>query len=99
MNSFTPIFVAFALAAVAWRLWLLARHARHVARHRDRVPADFAALVPPEAHARAADYTRDKVRVAAVEAVLVDGALLLALSVGGGLAALDGISRGFLGDG
>ena len=90
LNTFAPIFVVFALAALAWRLWLLARHARHVARHRDRVPADFAALVPPEAHAQAADYTRDKVRVAAVETVLVDGALLLAMSVGGGLALLDG---------
>ena len=99
LNTFTPVFVAFALAAVFWRLWLLARHARHVARHRDRVPADFAALVPPEAHARAADYTRDKVRVAAVETVLVDGALLLALSVGGGLALLDGFARDLFGDG
>ena len=65
MNAFALTFVAFALAALAWRLWLLARHARHVARHRDRVPPDFADLVPPDAHARAADYTRDKVRVAA----------------------------------
>jgi STE24 endopeptidase len=99
LSHFSTIFVAFALGAVAWRLWLLARHARHVARHRDRVPPDFAALVPPEAHAKAADYTRDKVRVAAVETVLVDGALLLAMSVGGGLALLDGLSRSLLGEG
>ena len=99
LKDFASFFVAFAVAAVAWRLWLLARHARHVARHRDRVPADFAALVPPEAHAKAADYTRDKVRVAAVETVLVDGALLLAMSVGGGLALVDGASRAMLGDG
>ena len=99
LNDFASLFVAFAAAAVAWRLWLLARHARHVARHRDRVPADFAALVPPEAHAKAADYTRDKVRVAAVETVLVDGAMLLAMSVGGGLALLDGASRALLGGG
>lgn len=99
MNEFARFFVAFALAALGWRLWLLARHARHVARHRDRVPEDFAALVPPEAHAKAADYTRDKVRVAAVESVAVDGALLLAMSVGGGLALLDGASLALLGEG
>ncbi len=99
MNAFALAFVAFALAALAWRLWLLARHARHVARHRDRVPPDFAALVPPEAHARAADYTRDKVRVAALETVAIDGALLLAMSVGGGLAALDALSGSLLGAG
>ena len=99
MNNFSTIFVVFALAAVGWRLWLLARNARHVARHRDRVPEDFAALVPAQAHARAADYTRDKIRVAAVETVFADGALLLAMSVGGGLALLDGISHSLLGDG
>jgi STE24 endopeptidase len=99
LNAFALTFVAFALAALGWRLWLLARHARHVARHRDRVPADFAALVPPEAHAKAADYTRDKVRLAAVETVAIDGALLLAMSVGGGLAALDSLSASFLGTG
>lgn len=99
MSHFSTIFVFFVLGAVVWRLWLLARHARHVARHRDRVPPDFATVVPPEAHARAADYTRDKVRVAAVETVLVDGALLLAMSVGGGLALLDGLSRSLLGEG
>ncbi len=99
MNAFATLFVAFALASLGWRLWLLARHAAHVARHRDRVPADFAAVVPQEAHARAADYTRDKIRVSAVEAVALDGALLLALSVGGGLAMVDGLSRSLLGDG
>lgn len=99
LNAFATLFVAFALAALAWRLWLLARHARHVARHRDRVPEDFAALVPPEAHARAADYTLDKVRVAAIESVAVDGALLLAMSVGGGLALLDSASHSLFGAG
>ena len=99
LNAFATTFVAFALAALGWRLWLLARHSAHVARHRDRVPADFAAVVPPQAHAKAADYTRDKIRVAALEAVFADGFLLLAMSVGGGLALLDGASRALLGDG
>jgi STE24 endopeptidase len=99
LSHFSTIFVVFALGALGWRLWLLARHARHVARHRDRVPPDFAALVPPEAHAKAADYTRDKVRVAAAETLAVDGALLLAMSVGGGLALIDAHSRSLLGEG
>lgn len=99
LNAFATTFVAFALAALGWRLWLLARQAAHVARHRGSVPADFAALVSPEAHAKAADYTRDKIRVAALETVVVDGALLLAMSVGGGLALLDGASRSLLGEG
>jgi STE24 endopeptidase len=93
------IFVSLALAALAWRLWLLARHARHVASHRDRVPEAFSALVSLDAHRKAADYTRDKVAVAAVEAVALEGGLLLAFTVGGGLAALDALSQRLLGEG
>jgi STE24 endopeptidase len=99
LNVFSILFASFIAAALAWRLWLLARHARHVAGHRDRVPADFETIVPLEAHRRAADYTRDKVRVAALETVLVDGALLAALSLGGGLAAIDALSRSAFGEG
>ena len=99
MNTFASVFVVFALAALAWRLWLLLRQARHVAAHRDRVPDAFAAIVPLEAHRKAADYTRDKIRTAAVEAVCVDGVLLLVLSVGGGLAWFDAISRDLFGNG
>ena len=99
LNTLTIAFVALALAALAWRLLLLVRHARHVARHRDRVPEDFAALVPVEAHRKAADYTHDKVRVACAEAVLLEGVLLLAFTVGGGLAAIDALSLAAFGDG
>jgi STE24 endopeptidase len=99
LNTLAATIVAFTLAAVAWRLWLLWRHARHVARHRDRVPEDFAGIVTPEAHARAADYTRDRVRVSAAEAVALEGMLLIAMSVGGGLAWLDAASRSLLGEG
>jgi len=98
-DMLTPFFVALALAALGWRLLLLIRQSRHVARHRDRVPDDFAALVPAQAHHKAADYTRDKVRVAAAEAVLLEGVLLLVFTVGGGLAALDALSLRLLGDG
>lgn len=99
LPTLTHVFVVLALAALAWRLLLLARHARHVARHRDRVPDDFATLVPPEAHRKAADYTRDKVKVAAVETAALEGALLLAFTVGGGLAAIDALSARWLGEG
>jgi len=69
----TILFACLALAALAWRLLLLVRQARHVARHRDHVPDDFAALVPVEAHPKAADYPRDKVGVAAAEQVAPPG--------------------------
>jgi STE24 endopeptidase len=98
-TALTVLFVIFVLAAVAWRLWLGVRQARFVARHRDEVPADFAALVPLDAHRKAADYTLDKQRVSMIEAVAIDAALLLALTVGGGLAAIDAGAQRLLGNG
>jgi STE24 endopeptidase len=93
------VFAAFVAAALAWRLWLGLRQSRHVARHRDQVPEDFAAFIPLEAHRRAADYTLDKQRLGMVETVAVDGAVLLALTLGGGIAAVDAASARAFGDG
>ena len=91
--------MVFVLAAVAWRIWLGVRQARHVQRHRDRVPPDFEAFIPIEAHRKAADYTLDKQRVGLAETVAIDAGLLLALTVGGGLAAIDGLAARLFGDG
>jgi STE24 endopeptidase len=99
VNAFAQVFLVLALAALGWRILLLVRQARHVRANRDRVPEAFAAIVPPEAHRKAADYTLDKVRVALVESVALDGALLLALTLGGGLAAIDAIATTRLGTG
>jgi STE24 endopeptidase len=99
VSLFTALFVIFVLAALAWRVWLGVRQARHVMKHRGEVPSDFAPLVPLDAHRKAADYTLDKQRVALVEAIAIDGALLLVLTVGGGLAAIDELSARALGDG
>jgi STE24 endopeptidase len=97
--TFRIVFAAFVLAALAWRTWLGARQMRHVASHRESVPADFAAFVPLDAHRKAADYTLDKQRVALVETLVIDGALLFALTLGGGVAAIDALSHAHLGDG
>ena len=99
VTAFTTLFVVFVLAALAWRIVLGVRQVRHVQRHRDRVPPDFESLIPIDAHRRAADYTLDKQRVALAETVAIDAALLLALTVGGGLAAIDALSRRIFGDG
>jgi STE24 endopeptidase len=98
-STFSIVFAIFVLAALAWRTWLGLRQARHVARHRDSVPADFAELIPLEAHRKAADYTLEKQRLGLVETVLVDGAVLLLLTLGGGLAAIDALSARLFGDG
>jgi STE24 endopeptidase len=99
VSAFTALFVIFVLCAVAWRIWLGVRQARHVQRHRDHVPPDFEALIPIEAHRKAADYTLDKQRIGLVETVAIDAALLLALTVGGGLAAIDALAARLFGEG
>jgi STE24 endopeptidase len=97
--AFSAVFAAFVAAALAWRLWLGLRQSRHVARHRGEVPRDFTGLIPIESHHRAADYTVDKQRLNLFELVAIDGALLLALTLGGGIAAIDALSARLLGEG
>jgi STE24 endopeptidase len=97
--AFSFVFAAFVLAALAWRAFLAVRQMRHVARHRDAVPDDFAAYIPLESHHKAADYTLDKQRTGLIETLAVDGALLLFLTLGGGIAAIDALSQRWLGAG
>ena len=98
-TAFATTFAAFVLAALAWRLWLGVRQMRHVAAHRNEVPADFVQAIPLEAHRKAADYTLDKQRVGLAETLFIDGAVLLALTLGGGIAAIDALSQRLFGDG
>ena len=98
-SAFATVFVAFVVAAVAWRLFLGTRQMRHVARHREAVPADFTPFISLEAHRKAADYTLDKQRLGLAETVVVDGVILLALTVGGGIAAIDTQSARLFGEG
>jgi STE24 endopeptidase len=85
--SFTAVFLAALVATVAMRLWLAARHMRHVRANRHAVPPAFRDTIPLASHQKAADYTVAKLRIAAVE-VMIGAGLLLALTVGGGLQHL-----------
>jgi STE24 endopeptidase len=87
MNAFTWLFLAALAAATATRLWLAARQSAHVRSHRDAVPVLFAAVIPLAAHQKAADYTVAKARVSTVD-LLIDTALVLWLTLGGGLELL-----------
>ena len=82
--AFSLLFAAALLASIAVRLWLATRQVRHVARHRDAVPAEFSERITLQAHRRAADYTVARVRLGMVEA-LVGALLLLGLTLFGGL--------------
>ena len=95
--QFTLLFLAAVVASVATRVWLALRQARHVARHRSEVPAQFAERIPLSAHQRAADYTVARVRLGLVETA-VGTAVLLGFTVLGGIEALSAAVRALLPD-
>jgi len=88
----TTLFIAAVVIATAVELWLAARQITAVAAHRDRIPAPFAGQLSPEDHRKAADYTVAKARLGMVSTV-IDSAVTLALTVGGGVAAIDALWR------
>jgi STE24 endopeptidase len=92
MEWLTPLFVFAVLAGLAVELWLAQRQAATVARHRGVVPEAFAASISADEHAKAADYTLAKLRLGRISSV-VDALLVLALTVGGGIAAIDALWR------
>jgi len=72
--SFMPILlIAFLAAATLWTaisLYLSLRQTGYVRRHRDSVPADFAASVTLDEHRKAADYTVANERLGRIREVI-----------------------------
>jgi STE24 endopeptidase len=87
-NLLTLAFTVALVTSLALRLWLDGRQIRHVARHRDTVPADFAGTVSAESHRKAADYTIARQRLGILEAAW-GAAVLLGWTLLGGLDALN----------
>lgn len=83
-QSFSLLFTAFLLTTLGVKLWLSSRHIRHIAQHRDTVPAQFAHKIPLAAHQKAADYTIAKTRLKIV-LLAVNAAVLLGFTLLGGL--------------
>ncbi|WP_114810223.1 M48 family metallopeptidase [Paraburkholderia kururiensis] len=98
---FTALFALAVLAMVVTKLWLASRQIRFVAAHREIVPDQFAMAIPLSAHQRAADYTVARTRLGMVE-IVVGAAVLIGLTLLGGvqtldLAISDWLGRGYLG--
>lgn len=87
-STVTAAFLAALIVTTALRAWLALRQMRHVAARRDAVPAEFAAVIAPADHARAADYTVAKARLFLAE-LAADTLLLLLLTLGGLLQHID----------
>lgn len=92
MHWLTLLFIAAVIVSTALELWLSQRQIAAVAAHRDRVPAPFAASVSAAEHAKAADYTMARARFGRIAEIL-NAVVTLALTLGGGIAAIDGLWR------
>ena len=88
----TVLFVLIVAAGAGLELWLAGRQIAAVRAHRERVPESFAAHVSLEEHRKAAEYTEAKARLGRISTVL-DALVTIALTVGGGIAALDALWR------
>ena len=88
----TLLFAAALLGSLLLKFWLATRQMRHVARHRDSVPAPFDRTVRLGAHQRAADYTLAKARFGLLTTAF-GAAVLLGWTLLGGLDALNAAVR------
>jgi len=91
-SDVTLAFAAALLASLAIKFWLATRQMRHVAQHRDQVPAAFVGTVTPEAHRKAADYTLAKGRFGLLTTAF-GSAVLLGWTLLGGLDTLNVLLR------
>jgi STE24 endopeptidase len=85
--AFSVLFVIFFMLTLVLRYWLASRHIRHVMRHREQVPSEFAGKIPLAAHQKAADYTAAKTRFGLANAAW-SGLVLIGFTLLGGLQAL-----------
>jgi STE24 endopeptidase len=90
--ALSSLFAAAVVLGFVLKTWLALRQMRHVAAHRDRVPAAFDGAVSLEAHRKAADYTLARGRFGLVT-MAVGTAVLLGWTLLGGLDALNGAVR------
>ena len=92
MQWLTWIFLAALAAETLTRLWLGSRQIAAVQSHRNDVPELFRAQVALADQQKAADYTTARVRMGRW-ATVFEALVKLALTLGGGLAAVDALWR------
>jgi len=81
----TPLIASFIIATIFWTIvafYLSLRQSDFVRRHRDAVPADFAASCSLEEHRKAADYAQAREKLARWE-MIVDAGVAIAWALGG----------------
>ena len=91
------IFAALLVAGLVVKYWLASRQIRHVAEHRNVVPAAFVQNITLAAHQKAADYTLTKSRFGLLE-LAFGTALLVGWTLLGGLDLLNTWLLGLIGN-
>ncbi len=86
--SLTSVFAVALAVSLLLKFWLGSRQIRHVAQHREALPAAFAHTISLAAHQKAADYTVAKARLGLLEMAL-GAAVLLGWTLLGGLSSLN----------
>jgi STE24 endopeptidase len=94
----TLLFATALVLSLLLRFWLASRQIRHVAQHRNQVPAPFASAITLEAHQKAADYTIAKGRYGLID-MAIGTAVLVGWTLLGGLNALNQALLGVMGGG
>ena len=85
---FTLLFAALLMLGLLTKFYLATRQVRHVAQHRNQVPAAFASTISLPSHQKAADYTIAKTRLGMLEMAFA-AALLLGWTLLGGIDTLN----------
>ena len=85
---FTLLFAALLMFGLLTKFYLASRQIRHVARHRNQVPAAFASTISLPSHQKAADYTIAKTRLGMLEMAFA-AALLMGWTLLGGIDSLN----------
>lgn len=81
-------FAVLLMASLLLKFWLASRQIRHVAQHRNEVPAVFSAQISLADHQKAADYTISQSRLALLE-LSFGSAVTLGWTLMGGLSELN----------
>jgi STE24 endopeptidase len=92
MHWFTMLFLFAVVASAALRIWLANRQIHAAAAHSEQVPEPFSEQVSLTDHRKAAEYTIARMRLSRID-TLIDAAVTIALTVGGGIAAFDTLWR------
>jgi STE24 endopeptidase len=87
-NTLTLVFALALAGSLVLKFWLASRQMRHVAQHRNAVPAAFSSQISLEAHQKAADYTITQSRFGLLE-LAWGAALTLGWTLLGGLTLLN----------